>query len=174
MKNLPVDLSELQIALESHDGGLGLHTYWFDTETGEVIFLTEDLEEQDELRQQIEEDTDNRFVEIEGFRIMENFVQTLPRSRIREKLEWSLGGPKPFRRFKDAIRENRAVLEKWYKFHDAALAHYAVEWLAELSIQSISGPATKLDIDAAGGAEENVAAEIEGGVAADPPVNHLP
>jgi Uncharacterised protein family (UPF0158) len=176
MKNLPVDLSELQIALESHDGGLGLHTYWFDTETGEVIFLTEDLEEQDELRQQIEEGTDNRFVQIEplpshdGFRIMENFVQTLPRSRIREKLEWSLGGPKPFRRFKDAVRENRAVLEKWYKFHDAALAHYAVEWLAELSIQSISGPATKLDIDAAtGGAEENVAAEIEGGVAADPP-----
>jgi hypothetical protein len=31
MKKLPVDLSELQIAFESQDGGLGLHTYWFDT-----------------------------------------------------------------------------------------------------------------------------------------------
>ena len=126
MKDLPVNLSELQIALESHDGGLGLHTYWFDTQTGQVIFLTEDLEEQDELREQIEEDTDNRFVEIEplpshdGFRIMENFVRTLPPSRTREKLECSLGGPKPFRRFKDAVRENRKVLEKWYKFSFAS------------------------------------------------------
>ena len=44
MKNLPVDLSELQVALENHDAGSGLHTYWFDTQTGEVIFLIEDLE----------------------------------------------------------------------------------------------------------------------------------
>ena len=50
MKNLPVNLSELQLALENHSAGLDLHTYCFDTQTGEVIFLTEDLEEQDELR----------------------------------------------------------------------------------------------------------------------------
>lgn len=37
MKNLPVNLSELQLALENHDAGLGLHTYWFDTQTGEVM-----------------------------------------------------------------------------------------------------------------------------------------
>jgi hypothetical protein len=29
MKVLPVDLSQLQIALESGDGGLGLHAHWF-------------------------------------------------------------------------------------------------------------------------------------------------
>jgi len=103
MKHLPVDLSELQLALEDHDAGLGFHSYWFDTQTGAVILLSEDLEEQDELRQQIEEDAENRFVPIEslpsheGFRIMEDFVQALRPSRIREKLEWSLDGPKPFR-----------------------------------------------------------------------------
>src|SRR5262249_58063696 len=110
----------------------------------------------------------NRFVPIEslpsheGFRIMEDFVQTLRPSRIREKLEWSLDGPKPFRRFKDAVRENRAVLEKWYRFHDEALARYAAEWLAELDIQSLSGPATKSDIaDETRGADQGVRADIQ-------------
>src|SRR5262249_38215916 len=82
---------------------------------------------------------------------------------------WSLGGPKPFRRFKDAVCENRAVLEKWYTFHNEALARYATEWLAELDIQSLSGPAqslrgpaSKSDIAAeTGGADEGGGGEIE-------------
>jgi hypothetical protein len=175
MKNLPVDLSELQLALEDHSAGLGLHTYWFDTQTSEVICLTEDLEEQDELRQQIEEDANNRFVKIEplpsheGFRIMEDFVKTLPPSRTREKLEWSLGGPKPFRRFKDAVHGDEKVLEKWYRFHDEALERYAIEWLAELNIQPLSAPATKSDIGAdPGDIEEGEGAEIEVAEAAEP------
>jgi hypothetical protein len=55
MKVLPVDQGELQIALESRDEGFSLHAYWFDVEADEVILLTEDLEEQDELREQIED-----------------------------------------------------------------------------------------------------------------------
>jgi hypothetical protein len=99
---------------------------------------------------------------------MEDFVQTLPPSRTRDKIEWSLGGPKPFRRFKDAVHGNKAVLEKWYRFHDEALARYATEWLAELGIQSLSGPATKSDIGAeTGDAEESVGPEIEIGEAAE-------
>jgi Uncharacterised protein family (UPF0158) len=152
MKRLPVDVAALQTALEDYDGGLGLHTYWFDTQTGEVIFLTEDLEEQDELRQQIEEDATNRFAMIEpisshdGFRIMEDFVESLPHTRLREKLEWCLGGPKPFRRFKDALHENKAVQEKWYEFHDKALERYGIEWLAELDIEPLSRTSTGRDI----------------------------
>ena len=144
MKKLPVDLSELWLALEDYDGGLGLHTYWFDTKTGEVIFLTEDLEEQDELREQIEENASGRFVPIEpissheGFRIMRDFVQTLPHTRLREKLEWCLDGPKPFRRFKDALYEDKAVQEKWYKFHEQALERCAIEWLAALGVEPLT------------------------------------
>jgi hypothetical protein len=65
MRNLPVDLSELELAFESRGADLDLHANWFDTQTGEVIFLTEDLEEQDEVRQQAEEDTGERFIPIE-------------------------------------------------------------------------------------------------------------
>jgi hypothetical protein len=64
MKKLPINMGDLELALENNAGGIGLelHTYWFDTETGEVIFLTEDLEEQDELREQIQENLANRYV----------------------------------------------------------------------------------------------------------------
>jgi GNAT superfamily N-acetyltransferase len=174
MKKLPVDLGELQLALEDYDGGLGLHTYWFDRQTGEVIFVTEDLEEQDELREQIEENTDDRFVQIEpidshdGFRNMQDFVETMRPSRLREKLEWSLSGPKPFRRFKDALYENKAVQEQWHKFHDEALARYAIEWLAELGIEPLSGSSARSDIDKeVDGGNQLVQEEIDKGQAAE-------
>jgi ubiquinone/menaquinone biosynthesis C-methylase UbiE len=149
MKKLLVDLAELQVAFENYDGGLGVHAYWFDTQTGELILLAEDLAEQDALRKQIEEEAGERFVSIapipsyRGFRIMEDFVQTLPQSRTRERLEWSLNGPKPFRRFKDALYENKAARDRWHKFHNNALERYAIEWLAELGIEPQSGPPVK-------------------------------
>jgi hypothetical protein len=149
MKKLPVNLGDLALALEDQGGGLELHAYWFDTETGEVIFLTEDLEEQDELREQIEENSTGRFVQIEpidsheDFRVMADFVDTLPPTRLREKLERCLSGPKPFRRFKDALYENKAVQERWYQFHDKATERFAIEWLAALSIEPLNAPSSE-------------------------------
>jgi Uncharacterised protein family (UPF0158) len=87
---------------------------------------------------------------------MEDFVRNLPQTPMREKLEWSLSGPKPFRRFKDALHENMAVREQWHKFNEEALTRYAIEWLAELNIQPISG-ASRSDIghEATGGDRED-------------------
>jgi uncharacterized protein UPF0158 len=153
VKVLPVDMSELQFALGSSDGGLSLHKYWFDVETGAVIFLTEDLEEQDEVRDQIEENEDSRFVRIEpidsreGFEMMESFVLSLPSTRMREKLEDALRGRKPFRRFKDTLTENLMIRERWFKFEEEVMRHRAIEWLAELEIEpgDAKGHLTNLD-----------------------------
>ena len=149
MKKLPVNLGDLELALEDHASGLELHSYWLDTETGEVIFLTEDLEEQDELREQVEENSTGRFVQIEpidsheGFRVMADFVATLPPTRLREKLERCLNGPKPFRRFKDALYEDKAVQERWYQFHGQATERTAIEWLGTLGIEPLNRPASR-------------------------------
>jgi yecA family protein len=66
----------------------------------------------------------------EGYRIMADFVADLPSSRVREKLEWSLDGPKPFRRFKDALRDDETIRKQWFDFHDARMRELAIEWLA--------------------------------------------
>jgi uncharacterized protein len=141
MKKLPVDLDELALALESYDSGLDLAAYWFDTGTGEVLFVSNDLEEDQELRDQIAEDASDRFVRVgsidsrTGFRMMEDFVRTLPASRVRDKLESSLHGPRPFRRFEDSVNDEN-VREQWYSFRNEAVRRSAIAWLADLGIQA--------------------------------------
>jgi uncharacterized protein len=141
MKKLPVDLDELALALESNDSGFDLAVYWFDTGTGEVLFVSNDLEEDQELRDQIAEDASDRFVRVgsidsrTGFRMMEDFVRTLPASRVRDKLESSLHGPRPFRRFEDSVNDEN-VREQWYSFRNEAVRRSAIAWLADLGIQA--------------------------------------
>jgi len=141
MKKLPVDLDELALALESNDSGYDLAAYWFDTATGDVLFVSSELEEDQELRDQIREDASGRFVRVgsidsrAGFRMMEDFVRTLAAGRVRDKLESSLHGPRPFRRFKDSLNEEE-VREQWFAFHDEAVRRAAIAWLADLGFQA--------------------------------------
>ena len=124
------------MALEDYGGNLS--AYFFNTQTGEVLILSEDFD-----RAQIEEiaeDASHRFLRIEpidsreGYGIMENFVRTLPPSRVRDELEWSLEGPKPFRRFKNALSDD-AIRAQWFGFHDAHMRKMAIKWLANIGIE---------------------------------------
>jgi yecA family protein len=137
VKTLPVNFGDFALALE--DQGGELHVYYFDTQTGAVLNLSEDFN-QAELHE-IREEGFGRFVQIEpmnpreGYRIMADFVADLPSSRVREKLEWSLDGPKPFRRFKAAVREDEAIRKRWFDFHNARIRELAIEWLADHQIR---------------------------------------
>ena len=137
MKTLPVNFGDLALALQ--DQGGELHVYYFDTETGAVLNLSEDIDEAQ--LHEIREEGSGRFLQIEtmnpreGYRIMAGFVADLPSSRVREKLEWSLDGPKPFRRFKDALREDEAIRKQWFDFHNARMRELAIEWLADHQIR---------------------------------------
>jgi yecA family protein len=133
VKTLPVNFSDLALALE--DQGGDLHVYYFDTETGKVLILSEDIDEK--RLHEIREEGAGRFLRIEpmssrrGYQIMEDFVRDLRPSRVREKLEWSLDGPKPFRRFKDALRGDDAIRRHWFDFHEARMRELAIEWLSD-------------------------------------------
>ena len=136
VKTLPVDLGNLAMALEDYGGNLS--AYFFNTQTGEVLILSEDFD-----RAQIEEiagDASHRFLRIEpidsreGYGIMEHFVRTIPPSRVRDELEWSLEGPKPFRRFKNALSDD-AIRAQWFGFHDAHMRKMAIKWLANIGIE---------------------------------------
>ncbi len=137
MKTLPVNFGDLALALQ--DQGGELHVYYFDTETGAVLNLSEDIDEAQ--LHEIREEGSGRFLPIKpmnprgGYRIMADFVADLPSSRVREKLEWSLDGPKPFRRFKDAVREDEAIRKQWFDFHNARMREVAIEWLADHQIR---------------------------------------
>jgi yecA family protein len=137
VKTLPVNLSDLALALE--DQGGNLHVYFLDKQTGKILNLSKDFDREEILK--IAEEAPGRYLRIEpmnshdGYRTMADFVTTLPPSRIREKLEWSLDGPKPFRRFRDALREDDEVRGQWFRFHDAHMRKIAIQWLADLGIK---------------------------------------
>lgn len=144
MKTLPVRLLDLATALEDH--GRESTTYYFDSHSGEIVFLTEDGRGSDK-RWDIVSNSVGRFIEIEpmdsrnGHRIMQNFVSTLPPTGLREKLKWSLEGAKPFRRFRETLAEDQALRKRWFEFHHEAMQKIALEWLADHDIEPIEpGP----------------------------------
>jgi yecA family protein len=72
-----------------------------------------------------------------GYEIMEQFVAILPLTPLREKLQWSLEGPKPFRRFRDALLEDSSIRERWLEFHGESIRKIALEWLADHGIEPV-------------------------------------
>src|SRR5437763_13794867 len=52
----------------------------------------------------------------EGYRTMEDFVETVNNPRLRESLIEALRGRKPFRRFKDVLMDYGAEREQWFAF----------------------------------------------------------
>ena len=144
MKTLPVRLLDLATALEDHDREWT--TYYFDSHSGEIVFLTEDGRGSDK-RWDVISNSVGRFIDIEpmdsrkGHRIMQNFVATLPPTPLQEKLKWSLEGAKPFRRFRDTLAEDQALRDRWFEFHHEAMQKIALEWLADHDIEPIEpGP----------------------------------
>jgi hypothetical protein len=140
MKTLPVRVLDLATALENHDRGFT--TYYFDSRTGEIAFLTEDERGADK-RWDIISHSVGRFIEIkpmdprEGYKIMERFVATLPSSPFQEKLKWSLEGAKPFRRFQDTLVEDQNIRKRWFEFHHEAVLKIAMEWLTDHDIEPV-------------------------------------
>jgi hypothetical protein len=135
LRRLPIDLEDVTIAMGVANSGM-LHHY-VDRETGEVLLISEDeLEEQAEDRARIEAEP-GRFIEVppddshEAYRDMEDFAATAADARLQERLWWALNGPRPFRRFKDAVADDPTEEERWFCFRDERLIARAVAWLAE-------------------------------------------
>jgi yecA family protein len=140
MKTLPVRLIDLATALEDHDRESA--TYYFDSYSGEIVFLTEEARGSDK-RWNIISNSVGRFIDIEPMDtrkvhgIMQNFVATLPPTSLQEKLKWSLEGAKPFRGFRDTLAEDRALRKLWFEFHREAMQKIALDWLADHEIEPI-------------------------------------
>jgi yecA family protein len=139
-----VRLLDLATALEDHDREST--TYYFDSQSGEIVFLTEDGRRSDK-RWDIVSSNSDRFIEIEPMdsrqrqRVRQDFLATLPPTPLQEKLKWSLESGKPFRRFQDTVAEDQALRKRWFEFHHEAMQKVALAWLTDHCIEPIEpGP----------------------------------
>ncbi len=91
----------------------------------------------------VEEGFGTRYIEVpeadsgEGYRDMEDFIDTVQDRRLQNHLWGAIRGRGAFRRFKDVLLNHPAEQERWFAFRDARLRQRVIEWLEEEEIEPI-------------------------------------
>ena len=139
-KQLKIDIDELCNAMEDHSFD---NEYYLDLETGEILFVSEYMnDEVIDIKNRIEEEYE-RFEQIpqvksyEGYRDMEDFIATVDNNRLVDLLEVAIQGKGAFRRFKDVLLNYPDEEEKWFQFQDSRIEERALEWLDEIGVTLI-------------------------------------
>ena len=137
-RTLKIDLDELCSAMEDSSYE---HEYYLDLETGEILFLSEylDDEETGKLKDKIEEEFDHyeripKAESHEGYEDMQDFVATVKDERLVELLKVAINGKGAFRRFKDVLLNYPEERERWFKFKDERMEERALEWLDDIEV----------------------------------------
>ncbi len=143
-------IDELMIEEAMDDANRG-NLYFWNTDTGEVLFLSELDAFTDEREQELDEiDGSDIYIPIEridsseAYSWMEDFVAQVaaPRStRVAEKLSIALMGRGAFGRFKDVLHMvGDDWAQAWYDWRDRRLKDAMYEWF-----ESLSGIVTKVE-----------------------------
>jgi hypothetical protein len=138
---LKTDLDELRSAFEDNSYE---HDYYLDLETGEILFLSEylDDEEAEKLRDSIDEDPD-RYERIpkaesrEGYEDMVDFITTVKNGRLAQLLQVAINGKGAFRRFKDVLLNYPEERERWFQLKDDRIQERVQEWLGDINVRLI-------------------------------------
>jgi hypothetical protein len=137
-KTLPVNLDELCDAM---DNSSYEHEYYLDLDTGEILFLSEYMDDEDAepLRDRIDDEPERyevipRAESQEGYRDMQTFIATVDNEHLVELLEVAINGKGAFRRFKDVLLNYPEEREKWFQFRDDRVEERAIEWLDSIDV----------------------------------------
>jgi hypothetical protein len=151
LRDLPIDLDELSLALE---GDPLLTGGRLDLRTGDVQqisplyksdFLDEigepDDDEADWADGREDGHADDHWLRFDslgsrpGFRDMAEFLETVADERLATRLDRALGGRGAFRRFKDELADVPDELARFYRFTDDRRRGRARQWLAESGLR---------------------------------------
>ncbi|GHO76710.1 hypothetical protein KSD_44810 [Ktedonobacter sp. SOSP1-85] len=135
----PIDMDMLEAAMEDSDLS---HMYYLNKVTGEVLFWSEDDDEEVQEKMAAEVDGSNDYERIdripssEAYQWMADFVDEIvaPKDeRAAENLAIALSGKGAFRRFKDvlAIRGGKWQ-QAWYDWREQRLNEAVEAWLKDI------------------------------------------
>jgi hypothetical protein len=72
-----------------------------------------------------------------GFQLMADFAEIVEDARMRDLLRGALDGRGAFRRFRNALRQDARIQERWRREHDAFVEKEARDWLESLDIRPV-------------------------------------
>jgi len=140
MVAMTIKLEQVLEAIETADDAF---TYFYDTQTGETVFLSDEIitgERDEALEELIENAPAGRFLrfptkyDIHEYSIMEDFVYSLSPGVARQELANAICGRGAFRRFKNGIRCHR-LEQQWYDYRDQAYREIAIRWYQEQGLE---------------------------------------
>jgi hypothetical protein len=143
LREVSVDLDELCAAFNDASSEL---RYFLDTETGEMI-LVSDMLDQDEMQQQLAEiDAADmgRYLAVpladshKAYRDMEDFIATVRDEPLQDLLSLAIQGRGAFRRFKDVLLGHPETRQRWFDFEAARLEARVRQWLADEGCAPVS------------------------------------
>lgn len=137
-RSMKINLDDLCLAMDNSSYECD---YYLDLETGEIIFISDYMDETEveELREKIDENPE-RYESIpkaesyEGYNDMVDFIATVEDEHLVELLEVAINGKGAFRRFKDVLASYPEERERWYRFKDERMKERALAWLETIGI----------------------------------------
>ena len=131
---MKVRLEDVLLALEDADNDEIRFSYSINKE--KIVYFSDWLDNEEEC------DEDDDYIDlpdsydINEYRMMENFVYSLPRGKNQTILYNAIQGRGAFRRFKDKLYEI-GMTNDWYKYRDQQYKEIALEWCKENNIEVI-------------------------------------
>jgi len=142
LRDLPVDLDDLSLALE---GDPLLTGGRLDLLTGDVHQIgplyESDYDELDDAEVGEADEANDRWLRFDslgsrpGFRDMAAFLDTIADERLATRLDRALGGRGAFRRFKDELADVPGELARFHRYTDDRRRGRARQWLAESGLR---------------------------------------
>lgn len=112
---------------------------YLDTQTGSVIHLDSNKMDADEFAaacETLDMEPPGRFLrlptkfDIHEYRLMQNFVYSMPPGPVQDELADAIQGPGAMERFKEGVRFH-GVDHDWYYFRERAYRQMAIQWCIE-------------------------------------------
>lgn len=135
---------DIQKIIDAIEMATDFTTNYYDAQSGEVVCVFENMsnEEQQELCDEIENNPDQFYrlpsqYDIHEYSIMEDFIDSLDDSAIRNKLYRAIQGKGAFRRFKDEICY-LGLREEWSTFQHNAYVEIAKEWCKDNHLEYLA------------------------------------
>jgi len=137
---MTIKLEQVLDAIETADDAF---TYFYDTQTGETVFLSDEIitgERDEALEELIDSAPAGRFLrfptkyDIHEYSIMEDFVYSLSPGAARQELVNAICGRGAFRRFKNGICYH-GLEQQWYSYRDQAYREIAIDWCQEQGLE---------------------------------------
>jgi hypothetical protein len=134
--SMTVNLSDIIDALNFTDE----YTHNFlDKTTEEIVWVSDmamNMKEQEKAYDTLDAHGFYRLPEqrdIHEYRVMEDFISSLPAGVARDCLSTAIHGKGAFRRFKDSVIR-LGLDQRWYQWRDEAYKRKAIEWCEENGI----------------------------------------